>query len=61
MASNFIIHQTTKDNDAILYLKYKYYYKRTNKDHSISYVCSFKDCSSSVTVLNGIFNTLNNL
>lgn len=55
MASNIVKNiKTSKDNNCVIYWKYKYYYKRLNKDSSKAYVCSETGCSSSITILNGL-------
>ena len=39
-------------NEPVLFKKYLYYYKRTNKDGSEIFVCSQSGCSSSISRLN---------
>jgi hypothetical protein len=50
MDSNLIDTITTKEEDCIIFFKYKYYKKgNPNKDGSQRYVCCEKKCYSSMT------------
>ena len=46
---NFEEIPTTNNQIAIVFLKYKYNLKVTNKDGSINWVCGVKNCYASIT------------